>query len=196
MSISTIPWPHAPIHELGSTGVYMITAATVEKLHHFRGRDRLTLLQNEILSLTAQFRWQLQAWSVFSNHYHFVARSNNKETTAEDLTSLLRTLHARTAWSVNQADNASGRHVWHNFWDTRIGYKTSYFARLNYVHQNAVKHGLVTVARSYPWCSAQWFENAAPRVQVRTIYRFKTDRVTIFDDFEPTPPGNFWSNCV
>jgi len=64
-------------------------------------------------------------------------------------------------------------------------YEKSYLARLNYVHQNAVKHGLVSVANQYPWCSAAWFERTATRAQVRTIYSFKTDRVTVQDEFEP-----------
>ena len=56
-------------------------------------------------------------------------------------------------------------------------------ARLNYVHQNAVKHKLVTVANQYPWCSAAWFERVATPAQVKTIYEFKIDRVKVEDDF-------------
>ena len=67
----------------------------------------------------------------------------------------------------------------------RMTYEKSYLARLNYVHQNAVKHGLVRIANQYPWCSAGWFENAATRAQVKTIYGFKTDRLRVNDDFEP-----------
>ena len=48
--------------------------------------------------------------------------------------------------------------IWHNFWDTELTYEKSYLARLNYVHQNAVKHGLVARACQYRWCSAAWFE--------------------------------------
>jgi hypothetical protein len=39
--------------------------------------------------------------------------------------------------------------VWYNFRDTRLTYEKSYLARLNYVYQNAVKHGLVPVANQY-----------------------------------------------
>jgi putative transposase len=34
----------------------------------------------------------------------------------------------------------------YEFWDTRLTFEKSWFARLNYVHQNPVKHGLVPVA--------------------------------------------------
>jgi len=56
---------------------------------------------------------------------------------------------------------------------------------LNYVLQNAVKHKLVAVANQYPWCSAAWFERTASPAMVKSIYRFKTDRINVPDDFEP-----------
>ena len=79
-----------------------------------------------------------------------------------------------------------GRRVWFNYRETRITYEKSYLARLNYVHQNAVKYGLVSVANQYPWCSARWFERIASPAMVKSIYRFKSDRLQVGDDFEPT----------
>jgi putative transposase len=74
--------------------------------------------------------------------------------------------------------------VWHNFRETRLTYMKSYLARLNYVHQNPVKHGLVRVANEYPWCSAGWFEQTVTPAQVRTIYSFGSDRLNVNDDFD------------
>ncbi|HEV2884687.1 MAG TPA: hypothetical protein VGW36_07500 [Pyrinomonadaceae bacterium] len=76
-----------------------------------------------------------------------------------------------------------GREVWYNFWDKKLTYERSYLARLNYVHQNPVKHGLVNVANQYAWCSASWFERTASPAAIKTIYRFKTDRLRIDDDY-------------
>src|SRR6266404_5459796 len=78
-----------------------------------------------------------------------------------------------------------GRKIWHNFWDTKLTYQKSYLARLNYVHQNPVKHGLVPVANQYPWCSAAWFEDVAAPSMIRSIYRFKIDALSMKDDFIP-----------
>jgi len=55
--------------------------------------------------------------------------------------------------------------------------------RLNYVHQNPVKHGLVTVANKYSWCSAAWFERIASPATVKSIYSFRTDKINIYDDY-------------
>jgi len=94
-------------------------------------------------------------------------------------------LHTRTAGWINRLDKTPGRKVWHNFWDTRVTYQKSYLARLNYVHQNAVKHGLVPMANQYRWCSAKWFEGEPSPAMVRSIYRFKTDALSVSDDFVP-----------
>jgi putative transposase len=155
--------------------------------HVFAGKDRLAVLHRGLLKVAADFGWRLEAWAVFSNHYHFVAHSPEDVDTAESLSRMLGLLHEKTAKWVNRLDTAPGRQVWHNYRETRLTYEKSYLARLNYTHQNAVKHGLVPVANQYPWCSARWFERVATPAQIKTIYAFKTDKLNMPDDFEMSP---------
>ena len=104
------PWPHAPTHLLGAAGAYFITAATYQKAHHFRGRPRLEVLHRGLLTVACEAGWQLEAWAVFSNHYHFVASS--PETGADSLRPMLSRLHERTAKWINRLDATPGRKVW------------------------------------------------------------------------------------
>ena len=173
-------WPHAPVHRLSEHGVYFITAGTLHKRHLFDTPAKRSLLERMLLSLAKARGWQLEAWAVFANHYHFVARGQPDSTPMREF---LRELHSRSAIDLNRLDRIERRTVWYNFRDTRLTYQYSYLARLNYVHQNAVKHGLVRVANQYPWCSAPWFERVASPAQVKTIYSFKTDQVKVEDDF-------------
>jgi putative transposase len=137
--------------------------------------------------LARQYGWVLEAWAIFPNHYHFIAHS---QLGSVDLTVFLSHLHTETATEVNRQDSAAGRQVWHNFWETRLTYEKSYLARLNYVHQNAVKHGVARVANQYRWCSAAWFERTAQPAQMKMIYAFKTDKLRVFDEFDvPALPG-------
>lgn len=182
-----VAWPHAPLHRLSESGTYIVTASTYHKQHFFRGADRLRVLQRGLLTVARECGWQLEAWSVFSNHYHFVAQSPQDEEGAGSLSRMLGHLHQETALWINRLDGAKGRDVWYNFWETRLTYQKSYLARLNYVHQNAVKHGLVLVANQYPWCSAAWFERTARPAQVKTIYGIKTDRIKVHDEYEVDP---------
>ncbi|MEX0776522.1 MAG: hypothetical protein WD042_12530 [Phycisphaeraceae bacterium] len=137
-----------------------------------------------MLKVAEEFGWQLEAWAVFSNHYHFVGHSPLDEQGAASLSPMLALLHEKTAKWINHMDVAPGRQVWHNFRETLLTYQKSYLARLNYVHQNAVKHGLVPVATQYPWCSAGWFEHTATPAQVRTLFGLKTNRVHVFDEYD------------
>ena len=187
MPVLKTPWPHAPTHQLATKGTYFVTSSTYEKAHYFRGANRLSVLHRGLLTVAEKFHWRLEAWAVFSNHYHFIAHSPEDQPTAESLSSMLKTLHVKTAGWVTQLDHESERQVWFNFWETRLSYPKSYLARLNYTHQNPVKHGLVPVANQYPWCSAAWFERTASPAQVKSIYRFKTDKLEIPDEFEPAP---------
>lgn len=174
-------WPHAPVHRLGAGGAFIVTAAAYLKLHHFRGQERLSLLHDTLLDLASRYEWRLQAWAVFSNHYHIIALSPQDAST---LSTTVNRLHTVTALAVNKMDGVRGRKVWHQYWDTWLTYERSYFARLRYVHQNPVHHGLVRVAEQYPWCSAAWFERTADRAFSRTINAFKIDNLDVLDDFE------------
>ena len=184
MSEPKTTWPHAPTHQLSQSGTYFVTGATYEKAHHFRGAKRLRVLQRGLLTVAEKFGWQLEAWAVFSNHYHFIAHSPAAAGDATSLNPMLRMLHVKLAGWVNKLDSTTERKVWFNYWETRLTHQRSYLARLNYVHQNAVKHGLAAAACQYPWCSAAWFERTASPAMVKSIYRFKTDKVSLADEFE------------
>jgi putative transposase len=175
-------WPHAPLHRISEEGTYIVTAATLDKAHVFRGPERLDYLQNALLRQVRQAGWALEAWAVFSNHYHFVAHAQQGSALLSDL---LRELHRVTSLHVNELDHSPGRQTRFQFWETRLTYESSYLARLSYVHQNPVKHGLVCVANQYRWCSSAWFEQSATEAQVKTLARMKIDRVRVEDDFDP-----------
>ena len=57
-------WPHAPVHRLDEDGIYMITGATLHRKLLFLTSEKLTLLENEILTLAKAYYWQLEAWAV------------------------------------------------------------------------------------------------------------------------------------
>ena len=173
-------WPHAPVHCLGEAGAYIVTAGTYHKEKLFNTPERLQLLLHMLLPVAKEFGWNLQAWAVLANHYHFVGLSPDD---ASSLTPMLSKLHTLTAREINRMDGIIGRHVWFQFWDTKITYQRSYLARLKYVHYNPLHHGVVKVASQYPWCSASWFERVAEPAFQKVVKSFKTDQLNVYDDF-------------
>ena len=132
------------------------------------------------LAAATAYGWDLQAWAILANHYHFIAYA---PAAATSLRPMLQRLHSATARAVNRLDHTPGRQVWFQFWDTCLSYAASYYARLNYVHHNAVHHGLVAVAEQYEFCSAAWFAAQADPTFYRKVCSYKYDKVKIEDDF-------------
>ncbi len=173
-------WPHAPPHYFTLHGIYIITAATLHRKRLFDSDAKLDLFRDTTFELAKSYELILQAWAFFPNHYHLVISFENSKTTHRDFA---RHLHRELAMQLNRVDATRGRRVMYEFWDTHLTFEKSWLARLNYVHQNAVKHGLVPLANRYPWCSAPWFESNAQSGFVKSVYSFKTDRITVPDDF-------------
>jgi putative transposase len=141
--------------------------------------ERLDFFLESLFDRANEFDWNLRAWAVLPNHYHFVATSLQPAT----LRKFLGKLHMQTAKQLNLWDNTPGRKVWFQFWESHITFERSYLARLNYVHHNPTRHGIVPFAQNYKWCSASWFERNASPAFVNTVKSFKIDRVQVPDDF-------------
>lgn len=173
-------WPHAPPHKLLHKGTYMVTGATYKKINHFQSAESLDFLCNLLVQVSMEYQWNLQAWVVFANHYHFIAHSDDPVT----LSMLISKFHSTTARYINKKDNMPSRKIWWQYWDSYITYPHSYFARLNYVHQNPVKHGLEMNALDYRWSSINWFKEKTSNPLYKTISSFKTNSLSnIIDDF-------------
>jgi putative transposase len=173
-------WPHAPKHWLFEQGIYMVTAGTFQKLPHLNSPARLDFFMESLFAYAKEFGWELKAWAVMSNHYHFVASSPVDPGT---LRKFLGKLHMKSAKELNLQDAAPARKVWFQFWDSRITFERSYLARLHYVHYNPALHGVVPVAENYKWCSASWFARNASPAFLATIKNFKIDTLDLPDDF-------------
>jgi putative transposase len=181
--MSSAPWPHAPPHWLFNGGAYFVTASTYHRERIFDSAEKLDAVTGLLIETAVRYGWTLRAWAVFSNNYHFLAQS--PASGGESLRDWLSEFHRSAAVAVNRIDGAEGRRVWMNFRESSITHQTSYLARLKYVNENPVRHGLVDIASEYNWCSASWFGNMAPESFRKSVDRFKTDRLKIEDDFEP-----------
>ncbi len=173
-------WPHGPMRQSLGPGTYMVTAATYCKLPLFSGDVKLRLLEQVLLQAAERGGWQVEAWAVFANHYHWVGQSRRED---PRLSQLVSYVHSATARQLNLMDDRPGRKVWFQYWDTHLTFEKSYLARLAYVHRNAERHGLAKSAADYPFCSAAWFEKRSEQAWYRTVMSFDVSRVNAPDDF-------------
>ncbi len=90
----------------------------------------------------------------------------------ETLRRWLSDLHSATGRDLNRMDGTPGRKVWFQYWDKQLTYHGSYIARLRYVHENAVHHGIVLNAVNYRWGAASWFAREGDSAFVKGVMRF------------------------
>ncbi len=174
----TRDWPHAPPHRLGTAGVYFLTARAAEERHLLADDSMKDWFLETFFSIATENDWKLEAWAVLSNHYHFVAHIPKAADGAESLRSAVTKLHSLTTKELNRREGFPGRtRLWQNFRETHLTHQASYLARLHYVHQNAIHHGLVNKGSDWKWCSALRFTKEVTPAWVKTIASFRYDEI-------------------
>jgi putative transposase len=146
------PW-HGPPH-LEEPGAYRLVSATCyEHQHILHTSERLQWFEQELLNSLHKLGSDCAAWCVLTNHYHVLVR-------IEAMRIFMRTLgqlHGRTSFQMNQEDSRRGRKVWYRCQDRCIRSQAHFYATLNYVHNNPVKHGYVTSWQAWPFSSFPWY---------------------------------------
>lgn len=160
--------------------MYFVTGGTLHKEHFFRDPEALEFLHDLLLTTAEEQGWRLEAWAVFSNHYHFVGHSPQEEAACERLA---KVLHKTSASWLNAREGCLGRRVWYSYRQTLLTFEKSYLARLSYVHRNAVHHGLVAEPTQYRYCSARWLLDNCASGFAQTLMNYPIDRVNVPDDY-------------
>lgn len=173
-------YPHNPPHYFVPNAMYMVTGAILHKQPLLSDNKRKELVLQILFERAKLLHWNLQAWAILNNHYHFTGRSPEN---VETLEKLIRQVHSITAIQINRWDETPGRQVWHNYWDTCLTYEKAYLARLHYVHMNPVKHGLAEDSMDYPFCSYRWFIEKGDHDLKEQVFNQPIDKVKIYDDF-------------
>jgi len=160
------PW-HSPGHRVGDSGQYLITAACYNH-RPILGLtpERLASFTQRLLEILHAQSAKMHAWVVLPNHYHVLV-------TVHDILACLKQiglLHGRTSYEWNGADNSRGRQVWCKSAETAIKSDRHFWAALNYVHHNPVRHGYVQAWQDWPFSSASEYLTEVGRDQARVIW--------------------------
>ena len=133
-------WYHSPLHLFTSNSIYLVTATTHKKEHIFLGEKNLSILQDVLFQVIDAYKSELQVRALFSNHYHITATAPDEAPTLKIRT---QRLHSQPAREVSRNNGSPGRKVWFQYWVSCLTCENSYYARLNYVHNNPVRYALI-----------------------------------------------------
>jgi putative transposase len=172
--------PHTPPHLFKPSSIYFVTGTTALKKPFLAVDLAKENFQNTLFTRSRLLGWQLEAWAILDNHYHFMASA---PTDASTLTRLIRVVHSSSANFINKLDKVQGRRVWYNYWDSCITNETSYLARLHYVNMNPVKHGLVEKSEDYPFSSYRWFVETAETKFQKMVFSQPIDHINVHNNF-------------
>jgi len=144
-------YKHASTHLFVPGATYMLTAGTYKKDRFFDTSKKKNAVSKCLHDVSQKKDWTIIAWVILDNHYHtlLTASNNNKNSIAI----FVKELHRQISLNINCFDKIKGRHVMENYWDKCITYEKSYWARLNYINNNPVKHGCVESASEYSFGS-------------------------------------------
>jgi putative transposase len=155
---------HAPPHPGKEDGCFMITAANFEHKHILVNASRRREFEILLLNSFGHSQVMIKAWSIMPNHYHLLLCTNSFDLLAV----IFKQLHGNTSYRWNREDQTRGRRVWFKYSDRKIRTEDHFFAALNYIHHNPVKHGYVSAPEEWPWSSfhlylqdygIDWMEN-------------------------------------
>jgi putative transposase len=145
-----LPW-HSPPHFDSDSGLYLVTAACYEHRHVIGLRpQRMAEFEGELLETAHANSRVVFAWILLPNHYHMLLDSPE----VKRLLGALGQLHGRTSFRWNGEDVCRGRQVWHRTAETAVKSERHFWATLNYVLHNAVRHGYVKRWQDWPYSNA------------------------------------------
>jgi putative transposase len=106
--------------------------------------------ESELLDTASSTSEQIFAWCVLPNHYHLLLHTPQVHALIE----VLGKLHGRTSHRWNGEEECRGRQVWHRAAETAMKSERHFWATMNYVMHNAVRHGYVERWQDWPFSNA------------------------------------------
>ena len=138
-----------PPHIYQDETIYFITARTKDRMNLFNTYKKCSLFLDRFARRVACFCFEAIGWVLNTNHYHILVNVSD----GSMLGMFVQNLHSNSARLLNKIDQSEGRQVWYQYWDRCIRSERDLYTRLNYIHQNPVKHGLVSRIDNYEWSS-------------------------------------------
>jgi putative transposase len=126
---------------------YFITNVTFDRAPILT--ENASLLTRAIESARTKASFELLAWVIMPDHFHFVIGPSSW-----DISKLLQAIKMSFGVLYRNRDGMTSGRVWQNrFWDHIIRDQEDLNRHIDYVHYNPVKHRLVLSPFDWKWSS-------------------------------------------
>ncbi len=151
-----------------------MTAACYEHKCHIKSEQRRQQVLNLLFEKFIHGGMEIRAWVVLPNHYHLLVKVNGGAealtTNFDRLSEIFHLVHGRTSRQWNLEENVTGRKVWFRYSDRAIRSERHYYATLNYIHYNPVKHGWAKSPYDWVESSVHWYLEHYQREWLRDLW--------------------------
>ncbi|HES59261.1 MAG: transposase [Calditrichaceae bacterium] len=151
-------YPHNPPHLLLNGAKYWVTGSAFKHNPYFKEKEIKYKMMDVLCTTAEKLHWQIDDWVILDNHYHLMLESPDtklNDHNPKTIANFMNNFHRFSAlWMRKNCGSLKNvKNIFFNYWDTCITYERSYFARLNYLYFNPVKHGYVQHPSEYPYGS-------------------------------------------
>lgn len=174
--------------------LYFITLQVVDWIDVFTRECYRKIIVENLCYCIDHKGLEIYAWVIMSNHIHLIIKSEKEElssiirdfksyTSKIILNEIQESHESRKEWMMRQFKSATLRHkrnAKYQFWshDNHAEYLFSYKfieQKLNYIHNNPVRAGIVIKAEAYKYSSAMDYADESGMIPVvRLTLRWKT----------------------
>lgn len=147
--------------------LHFVTGNFLDRMRVFTDPACCKVFLDELRSLNKRWPSKLIAYVLVPDHFHLI--SNPRDGRIKEFIGELKSLSAKAINEVGMRfqfpdRGTEGHQVWQeSFKDTPLWSGWMIWQKINYIHANPVKAGLVHSAKDYPWSSFRSFYSQADK---------------------------------
>jgi REP element-mobilizing transposase RayT len=140
--------------------LHFVTGNVLDRARIFTESGLCAAFLDELNSLNDQWPSKLIAYVLMPDHFHLI--SNPKDGRIKEFIGTLKSLSAKrivkTSTRFRFQSDSDGHRVWQqSFKSVPLWSGWMIWQKINYIHANPVRAGLVNSTKDYPWSSFQSF---------------------------------------
>jgi len=129
--------------------LYFITSVTENRRKVFTNHANISALLDSFERYRKEQGFKIVAFCILPDHFHWLIIPAERT----DISQIMKSVRGFSARKINKENNQYGRLWQRQFLDHIIRKDEDYKQHIYYIHNNAVKHGLVEQPEDYLWSS-------------------------------------------
>ena len=135
---------------------YFVSSVTLNRKHIFIDEKTIALLLLTIEYFKINLDYKIFAYCILPEHFHFIVQPFGKR---YNLSYIMQMIKGSFSRRFNKIFDSNGQ-IWQKrFYDEGIRNESMLFQKIEYIHNNPIKHKLVTDRNQYLYSSYQHYFN-------------------------------------